>query len=129
MKGLNQVQLIGNLGGDPEMRFTPDAKSVTTFSLATTRKYKEISGDIKEDTTWHRVVTWQKLAETCNQHLNKGSLVFIQGRINNRTWEDDAGVKHYASEIVANHVIFLEKKPVHAEEDELNLEPEAAILP
>lgn len=115
MKGLNQVQLMGNLGGEPEMRFTPAGKPVTTFSMATSRKWKDDSGELKEETTWHRIVTWNNLAESCNQSLNKGSLVFVQGRISNRNWEDDTGVKHYSSEVVASQVIFLGLKKTEGE--------------
>lgn len=109
MKGLNQVQLIGNLGADPEMRYTPAGKAVATFSMATSRKYNGQDGNLVEETTWHKVVTWEKVAESCNKALTKGDPVFCQGRINNRSWEDDTGQKHYASEIVANQVIFLGK--------------------
>lgn len=109
MKGLNQVQLIGNLGADPEMRFTPSAKAVTAFSMATSRKYKGQNDELVEETTWHKVITWEKLAESCNKSLAKGDPVFVQGRISNRSWEDDTGQKHYSSEIVANQVIFLGK--------------------
>lgn len=109
MKGLNQVQLIGNLGQDPEMRYTPAGKAVTTFSMATSRKYNGQDGNLVEETTWHKVVTWEKVAESCNKALSKGDPVFCQGRINNRSWEDDTGQKHYSTEIVANQVIFLGK--------------------
>jgi single-strand DNA-binding protein len=109
MKGLNQVQLIGNLGNEPEMRFTPTGKAVTSFSLATSRKYKGENGDLVEETTWHNIVTWEKLAETCNKSLHKGAPVYVGGRINNRSWLDDAGDKHYRTEIIGNQVIFLAK--------------------
>ncbi|MDD5486847.1 MAG: single-stranded DNA-binding protein [Dehalococcoidales bacterium] len=112
MKGLNQVQLIGNLGGDPEMRFTPAGKAVTTFSMATSRKYKGQDGQLVEETTWHKIVCWDSLAESCNKSLSKGDPVFTQGRINNRQWEDDTGQKHYASEIIAGQVIFLGKPKI-----------------
>jgi single-strand DNA-binding protein len=125
MRGLNQVHLIGNIGEAPEMRFTPVGKAVTTFSMATSRKYKADTGELVEDTTWHRIVTWEKLAESCNQSLDKGSPVFVHGRINNRSWEDKQGVKHYTSEIVADTVIFLAKKPGEKVELELAPVPEA----
>jgi single-strand DNA-binding protein len=113
MKGLNQVQLIGNLGTVPEMKYTSTGKAVATFSMATSRKYNDDNDQLKEETTWHKVIIWEKLAETCNEHLDKGAAVFVQGRINNRSWEDSAGVKHYASEVVANQVIFLDKPTVN----------------
>lgn len=109
MKGLNLVHLIGNLGGDPEMRFTPAGKPVTNFSMATSRKYKGENDELVEETTWHRIVCWEKLAESCNKSLGKGDPVYVQGRIVNRSWEDDVGRKHYSSEIVASSVIFLGK--------------------
>lgn len=109
MKGLNQWQGIGNLGNEPEMRYTAVGKAVTTFSMATSRKYKGENDQLVEETTWHKIVTWDKLAESCNKSLSKGAPVYVQGRINNRSWEDDTGVKHYSSEIVASSVIFLGK--------------------
>lgn len=108
MKGLNEVKLIGNLGSAPEMRFTPTGKPVTTFSLATSRKYKDDNGELVEDTTWHNIVCWNTLAENVNQALDKGAAVYISGRIANRSWEHD-GEKHYRTEIIANDVIFLDK--------------------
>jgi len=118
---------MGNLGDAPEMRFTPSGKAVATFSMATSRKYKAENGELVEDTTWHRIVTWEKLAESCNKCLNKGSSVFVQGRISNRSWEDAHGAKHYASEIVAEEVIFLDKKV--AEKVGAVQEPEVGDLP
>lgn len=110
MKGLNQVQLIGNLGRDPEMRFTPNGKAVTSFSIATSRKYrKEEGGDLVEETEWHYVMAWGKLAETCNQALNKGAAVAVTGRIHYQKWEDEKQVKHERTVIVASDVIFLDK--------------------
>ena len=101
MSGLNRVILIGNLGKDPEMRFTGSGKAVTDFSLAV--------NDGKE-TEWVNIVTWEKTAELCNQYLNKGSSVCIEGRLHSSTWDDDEGKKHYKTEVVANRVIFLGKK-------------------
>lgn len=110
MKGLNQVQLIGNLGQDPEMKFTPNGKAVTQFSLATSRKYRKgEGGDLVEETEWHSIVAWSKTAELCNQALNKGSAVAITGRINYQKWEDESGGKHSRTVIVAGDVIFLDK--------------------
>lgn len=117
MKGLNQVQLIGNLGSDPEMRYTPGGKAITTFSMATSRKFKDEEGNLVADTTWHKIVAWEKLAENINQSLNKGDPVYIQGRIANRSWEDDTGQKHYSTEIIAGDVIFLAKPKAGAAVD------------
>lgn len=127
MKHLNQWQGLGNLGDEPEMRYTPTGKPVTTFSMATSRKWKDDAGELKEETTWHRIVTWNGLAETCNTSLCKGSLVLVQGRIHNRSWEDDTGVKHYASEIIADQVVFLGKSK--AAQDEGTGEPAEASSP
>lgn len=110
MKGLNLVQLMGNLGTEPEMKFTSTGTAVTTFSMATSRKYKDDNGNTKEDVTWHKVIVWDKLAQLCNESLDKGSPVYVQGRINNRSWEDQQHVRHYVTEIIAEEVIFLDKK-------------------
>jgi single-strand DNA-binding protein len=109
MKGLNEVKLIGNLGSDPEMRFTPTGKPVTTFTLATSRKYKDDQDNLVEDTTWHNIVCWNALAENVNKALDKGSAVYISGRIANREWVGQDGQKHYKTEIIAGDVIFLDK--------------------
>ena len=116
MRGLNVVHLIGNLGADPEMRFTPAGKPVATLRIATSRKYMNGQGELVDDTCWHRVVCWDKLAESCNKSLSKGNPVYVQGRISNRSWEDDAGQKRYTSEVVASQVIFLGKPPAYTEE-------------
>jgi len=110
MKGLNEVRLIGNLGNDPEMRFTPNGKPVTTFSMATSRKFKgSDNGELVEETTWHRITVWDSLAEACNKSLHKGDAVYVGGRVRNSSWEDELGKKHYSSEVVATNVIFLDK--------------------
>lgn len=110
MKGLNEVRLIGNLGADPEMRYTANGKAVVTFSMATSRKFKgPDNGDLVEETTWHRITVWESQAEACNKSLHKGDPVFVGGRIRNSSWEDDVGAKHYSTEVVATNVIFLGK--------------------
>lgn len=110
MKGLNQVQLIGNLGQDPEMKFTPTGKAVTQFSLATSRKYRQDEkSELIEETEWHNIIAWNKTAELCNQALNKGSAIALTGRIHYQRWEDDHGVKHNRTVIIAGDVIFLDK--------------------
>lgn len=110
MRGLNQVTLIGNLGRAPEMRYTPDGKPVTTFSLAIGRKWKDEKGELKEETTWLRVVCWNGLAESCNESLDKGSPVFVQGRLATRSWQDKEGIKRTSYEIIASTVTFLGAK-------------------
>ena len=105
---LNKVMLIGRLGKDPEMRFTPQGNAVATFSLATTRTWQGGDGSQHKETEWHTVVAWNKLAEACNQHLRKGRLVYVEGRLQTRSWEDEQRVKHFRTEVIAEQVKFLE---------------------
>ncbi len=109
MASLNKVMVIGNLGTDPEMRFTPSGNQVTSFRLATTRTYTTSEGERKQETEWFTVVTWSKLAETCNQFLAKGRRAYVEGRLSTRTWEGQDGQKRFTTEIVANRVIFLDR--------------------
>lgn len=109
---LNKALIIGNLTRDPELRTTPSGQSVCTFGVATTRRWKDqASGGLKEATEFHNVVTWARLAETCHQYLKKGAKVYIEGRIQTRTWEDQAGQKRNRTEIVADTMIMLDRKP------------------
>ncbi|MBI3913680.1 MAG: single-stranded DNA-binding protein [Chloroflexi bacterium] len=110
MRGLNRAQIIGNLGRDPEMRYTPNGKPVTSFTVAVSRTWVKPEGDRAEKTEWFNVVAWDRLAEICSQHLGKGSLVYVEGRLETRSWETDNGQKHYRTEIVANEVIMLDKR-------------------
>ncbi len=112
MASLNKVMIIGNLGKDPEMRFTPSGNPVTSFSVATNRVYTTSEGERREETEWFTVVTWSKLAEQCNQFLTKGRLVYVEGRLRTHTWESQDGQKHYRTEIVANSVRFLDRQSV-----------------
>ncbi len=107
---LNKAMIIGNLGGDPEMRFTSAGNPVTTFNVATNRVYNTPDGERKEETEWFTIVTWTRLAETCNQYLTKGQKVYVEGRLHNRTWEGQDGVKRSRVEITAERVIFLDRK-------------------
>jgi len=111
MASLNKVIIIGNLGGEPEMRFAPDGKPVTSFRMATNQVYTTTVGERKQETEWFNVVTWGKLAEQCNQFLAKGQRVYAEGRLHTRTWQGQDGQKHYRSEIVANRVLFLDRRP------------------
>lgn len=106
MKGFNQIQIIGNLGADPVMKYTPNMKAVTTFEVATSRRFKGDNGQTIEQTEWHKIVAWDKLAEICNQKLVKGMAVFVTGRMTYPKWEDKDQVKHRGSEIIAHDVIF-----------------------
>lgn len=110
MVSLNKVMIIGNLGSEPEMRFTPSGRPVTSFRVATNRVYTTAEGERKEETEWFSVVTWAKLAEQCNQFLTKGRLVYVEGRLRTNTWEGQDGQKHYRTEIVANSVRFLDRQ-------------------
>ncbi len=110
MASLNKVMVIGNVGSEPEMRFTPSGKPVTSFRVATNRVYTTPEGERKEETEWFTVVAWNRLAEQCNQFLGKGRLVYAEGRLRTRSWEGQDGQKHYRTEIIANRVSFLDKK-------------------
>jgi single-strand DNA-binding protein len=106
-RGLNKVMLIGNLGRDPEMRYTPSGKPVTSFSMASSRSWISSDGERKEETEWFNVVAWGNLAEICNQHLSRGQQVYIEGRLQTRSWEDTNGQRHFRTEVVANEMIIL----------------------
>jgi len=106
-RGLNKVMIIGRLGRDPEMRYTPSGKPVTSFSVATNRSWVNAEGERCEDTEWFNVVAWGNLAEICKQYLTKGQQVYIEGRLQTRGWEDQDGKKHYRTELVANEMIML----------------------
>jgi len=110
MASLNKVMIIGNLGSEPEMRFTPNGNPVTSFRVATNRVYTTPEGERKQETEWFAVVAWNKLAEQCNQFLTKGRLVYTEGRLRTRTWESQDGQKHYRTEIIANRVTFLDRQ-------------------
>jgi single-strand DNA-binding protein len=99
--------IIGNLGRDPEMRYTPSGRPVTTFSVATSRSWNTADGDKRVETEWFNVVAWSSLAEICKQHLTKGQQVYIEGRLQTRHWDDAEGNKHTSVEIVANEMIIL----------------------
>jgi single-strand DNA-binding protein len=106
-RGLNKVMIIGHLGRDPEMRFTPSGKPVTTFTVATSRTWSSTDGEKHVETEWFNVVTWGNLAEICKQYLLKGQQVYIEGRLQSRRWEDSEGVKHTSVEIVASEMMIL----------------------
>jgi single-strand DNA-binding protein len=108
MAGINKVILIGRLGRDPEMRYTPDGTAVANFSIATSDEWKDKdSGEKKERTEWHRIVAWRKLGELCGEYLSKGRQVYIEGKLQTRDWQDKDGNKRYTTEIVATDVQFL----------------------
>ena len=106
-RGLNKVMIIGRLGRDPEMRYTPSGRPVTTFSVATSRSWNTSDGERRSETEWFNIVAWGSLAEICNQYLVKGQQVYIEGRLQTRNWEDSDGNKHSSVEVVANEMIML----------------------
>jgi single-strand DNA-binding protein len=110
MPSLNKLTIIGNVGNEPEMRFTPNGKPVTSFSVATNWMYTSSEGERRQETEWFSVVTWNRLAEQCNQFLAKGRLVYVEGRIHTRNWEGQDGQQHSRIEVIASRVIFLERR-------------------
>ena len=106
-RGLNKVMVIGNMGRDPEFRYTPSGKPVTSFSLASSRSWIAPDGERREETEWFNVVAWGNLAEICSQKLFKSQQVYIEGRLQTRSWEDDHGQRHFRTEVVANEMIIL----------------------
>jgi single-strand DNA-binding protein len=105
--GLNKVILIGNLGRDPEVRYTPGGLAVANFSMATSETWTNKEGEKETRTEWHRIVAWGKLGEICGEYLSKGKQVYIEGRIQTREWEDKEGNKRYTTEIIALQMLML----------------------
>jgi single-strand DNA-binding protein len=110
MVSVNRITVIGNLGNEPEMRFTPSGRPVTSFRLATNWRYTTPEGERKEETEWFSVVAWGRLAEQCNQFLTKGRLVYVEGRLRLRTWDGQDGQRRARNEIVADRVKFLDRQ-------------------
>jgi len=107
MASVNKVILVGNLGSDPEVRYTPSGRAVANFSLATTERFTNKEGEKEERTEWHKIVAWARLGEICGEYLTKGSQVYIEGRLQTRSWEDRDGNKRYTTEIVAQAMQML----------------------
>jgi len=107
MSGVNKVILIGNLGADPDLRHTPSGLAVSNLNLATTEVFTNREGEKNKRTEWHRVVTFGRLAEICNQYLKKGRQVYIEGRLQTREWEDQKGVKRFTTEVIATNMVML----------------------
>ena len=118
MPSLNKIIIIGNTGQEPEMRFTPNGKPVTSFSVATNWMYTDQSGERRQETEWFSVVAWNRLAEQCNQFLAKGKLVYVEGRLHTRNWEGQDGQTHTRVEVIANRVLFLDRKGAGSYGDE-----------
>ena len=104
---VNKVILVGNLGKDPELKYTPSGAAVVTFSIATSERYKDRSGEQQEKTEWHNIVAWRQLAEICGKYLHKGKQVYIEGRLQHRSYDDRDGNKRYITEIVADQMQML----------------------
>ena len=107
---VNKVILVGNLGKDPELRYTPSGTAVATFSLATTERYKDRDGQKQEKTEWHNIVAWRQLAEICGKFLHKGKQIYIEGKIQTRSYDDRDGNKRYITEIVVDQMQMLGSK-------------------
>lgn len=119
-RGLNKVMIIGHLGKDPEMRYTPSTRPVTTFTVAVSRSWNSADGERHSETEWFNIVAWGNLAEICKQYLTKGQQVYIEGRLQTRHWDDKEGQKHTSVEIVANEMMMLgERRDAnHAHDDQ-----------
>lgn len=107
MSGINKVILVGRLGADPEKKQTQTGQTVTRLNLATSENWVNREGERQEKTEWHRIVIWGKLAETCAQHLSKGRQIYVEGRLQTRSWETEKGEKRFSTEVVAGQVLFL----------------------
>ena len=107
---LNKCMIIGNLGRDPEMRYTPSGQAVTQFTVATNRNYRDAQGEWQSETEWFRVVVWGQQAERTAERLRKGNKVYVEGRIQTRQWEDQTGNKRYTTELIADRVTSLERR-------------------
>ena len=117
MAGLNKIMIIGNLGGDPEMRYTPNGTPVTSFSVAVNRSYTRQDGERAEETEWFRVSAWRQLAEQANQYLAKGRLAYVEGRLRSRTFQGNDGQTRFVNEIDANQIVFLDRSGDRPYED------------
>ena len=118
-RDLNKVMIIGRLGTEPEMRYTPSGSPVTTFRVATSRQWRDSNGESHEETEWFSAVAWNKLAEICNQYLTKGARVYLEGRLQTRSWEDQqSGQTRYKTEVIANDMIILDSREGRSSRDE-----------
>jgi single-strand DNA-binding protein len=118
MASLNKVLLIGNLGRDPELKYTPGGQPVTTFTMATTRKWRDKDGNLKDDTQWHNVKVWGRSAETAQQYLKKGRQIYVEGRLEHRQYDDKDGNRKWFTEVVVDQFLMLGKREEGVEEPE-----------
>jgi single-strand DNA-binding protein len=126
MASVNKVILIGNLGKDPDLRYTPSGQAVATFSLATNERYKDKDGQNVERAEWHNIVVWGKQAEMAKEYLKKGRQIFVEGRISYRTYDDREGNKRYVTEVVAQRIQFLGRREDMPESAPAEVEVEQA---
>lgn len=124
---VNKVLLIGRLGGDPEVRYAPSGNAVANFSMATNRSYKDKDGNQQEQTEWHRIVAWSRLAEFAKQYLHKGMRVYIEGRLQYREWQDQNGVKRNVTDVIANDIQMLESLGTKPDKGEQESPPEIEV--
>jgi len=128
MASLNKVMIIGNVGTDPEMRYTANGRAVTSFPVAANRSFTTAEGERREETEWFAVVAWQKLAEQCSQYLQKGRRVYVEGRLRTRSWDTPDGQRRFRTEVIADRVIFLDRAtgaPLPEEGESETVEAEA----
>jgi len=109
-RSVNKVILVGNLGKDPELRYTSSGVAVATFSIATNESWKDVEGNLQERTQWHNIVAWRKLAEICGEYLKKGGKIYAEGRLQHRNYDDKNGVKRYVTEIVLDEMVMLDSR-------------------
>ena len=121
MASLNKVMLIGNLGKDPELRYTAAGQTVARFTIATTERFKNKAGEKEERTEWHKIVAWDKLAEIVRDYVGKGKTVYIEGKLQTRKWQDNRGVEKYATEIIADKLQML--SPARQQQSSSTYEP------
>ena len=117
MVSLNRLMVIGNIGTEPEMRYTANGTPVTTFRLAVSRKFTDASGERRDDTEWFTIVAWNDLAEQCNQWLSKGKRVFVEGRLKSNIWKSADGTSRFNNEIIASRALFLDRTPAAEQEE------------
>ncbi|MCL0101472.1 single-stranded DNA-binding protein [Dehalococcoidia bacterium] len=128
MAGLNKIMIIGNLGNDPEMRYTANGEAMTSFRIATNRSYTARDGERREETEWFSVVAFRQLAERVSQYLTKGQMVYVEGRLRSRTWESQDGTQRFTNEINANEVVFMDR-PQSQTTGEVEESQEATVDP
>jgi single-strand DNA-binding protein len=121
-RGLNKVMIIGHLGRDPEMRYTPSGRPVASFSVAVSRNWKSSNGERRSETEWFKIVAWGRLAEICKEYLHKGQQVYIEGRLQTRQWEDKEGQQRTSVEVVANEMTMLSERREKGLSDDLSAE-------